>query len=102
MAELPLLVLPDPTAASKARRGGGGAPPPRLTPARQQQRLGPSLDRLEATFEAKRLSLQVSTTGLIPEEVLVLETVGSIEDRSRRRRGPPANQQSQSDSRRPR
>jgi len=80
MAERPLLVLPDPTAASKARRGGGGAPPPRLTPARQQQRLGPSLDRLEATFEAKRLSLQVSTTGLIPEEVLVLETVGSIED----------------------
>ena len=80
MAERPLLVLPDPAAAGIARRGGGGSPPPRLTPARQQQRLGPRLDELQAAFEAKRLSLQANTTGLIPEEVLVLETVGSVED----------------------
>jgi hypothetical protein len=80
MTERPLLILPEPVPTGRARRGGGGDQPRRYPPDLQQQRLGPRLDELEAAFEAKRLTLQTSTTGLIPEEVLVLETVGSVQD----------------------
>lgn len=47
---------------------------------RQRQRIGPRLDELEAAFEAKRVRMQTTAAGLVPEEVLVLETAGTIED----------------------
>lgn len=80
MPERPLLVLPLPTLAGKATgpRGGGG--PGALSPQRQQERLGPRIQELEAALEAKRLAIQVSTTDLQPDEVLVLETAGSLEE----------------------
>lgn len=80
MAERPLLILPEPATAARAKktaRGGGPAP---LDQARQEQRLGPRLDELEAAFEAKRLTMQTTAAGLVPEEVLVLETAGTVED----------------------
>ena len=44
------------------------------------ERLGPRIQELEAALEAKRLAIQVSTTDLQPEEVLVLETAGNLEE----------------------
>lgn len=80
MAERPLLVLPEPATAGRALRTPNPARPQRLTPTSQQRRLGQRLDELDAAFEARRISLQANTAGLIPEDVLVLETVGSVED----------------------
>lgn len=80
MVERPLLILPEPATAERATRGGGGGGPAPLSRARQQQRLGPRLVELEAAFEAKRLKMQTSAAGLAPEDVLVLETAGTVED----------------------
>jgi hypothetical protein len=80
MAERPLLILPEPTTATRAKKGGGGGGPAPLGRARQQQRLGPRLDELEAAFEAKRLTMQTTAAGLVPEDVLVLETAGTVDD----------------------
>jgi hypothetical protein len=80
MAERPLLILPEPATAARAKKGGGGGGPAPLGQARQQQRLGPRLDELEAAFEAKRLIMQTTAAGLVPEDVLVLETAGTVED----------------------
>lgn len=80
MAERPLLILPEPTTAARAKKGGGGGGPAPLGQARQQQRLGPRLDELEAAFEAKRLTMQTTAAGLVPEDVLVLETAGTVDD----------------------
>jgi len=80
MTERPLLILPEPAPATRARKGGGGGGPAPLGQARQQQRLGPRLDELEAAFEAKRLTMQTTAAGLVPEDVLVLETAGTVDD----------------------
>lgn len=80
MAERPLLILPEPATAARAKKGGGGGGPAPLGRARQQQRLGPRLDELEAAFEAKRLTMQTTAAGLVPEDVLVLETAGTVDD----------------------
>jgi len=80
MTERPLLILPEPTRAARARKFGGGASPAPLGQERQRQRIEPRLVELEAAFEAKRLAMQTTTAGLVPEEVLVLETAGTIED----------------------
>lgn len=80
MAERPLLILPEATVAQRAKKGGGGGGPAPLGQARQQQRLGPRLNELEAAFEAKRLTMQTTVAGLVPEDVLVLETAGTVDD----------------------
>jgi len=80
MAERPLLILPEPATAARAKKGSGGRGPAPLGQARQKQRLGPRLDELEAAFEAKRLTMQTTAAGLVPEDVLVLETAGTVDD----------------------
>ncbi len=81
MAERPILILPKPITAERAtRRGGGGGPVP-LAPLVQQRRLGPRLDELVTAFESKRLRLQTTASGLVPEDVLVLEVASTtVED----------------------
>ena len=80
MAERPLLILPAPIPAARAKKRGRGRGPAPLTATRQKQRLGPRLDELEAAFEAKRLTMQTTAAGLVPEDVLVLETAGAVDD----------------------
>jgi len=75
---LPLLVLPDPVLAGRARRWGGGGTPRKPEPARQAARVAPQLQRLRDAMAERRLALQDSRLGLVPEQVLVIETVGSI------------------------
>ncbi len=80
MVERPLLILPEPTNAERARRGGGGGGPAPLSRTRQRLRLGPKLTALERAFNAKQLRIQATAAGLVPEDVLVLETAGTVDD----------------------
>ena len=80
MPEHPLLVFPNPTYAERARRKGGGGRPRVPGAHRQYERLAPQFSRLQAAMDQRRVALQDNTLGIQPEEVLVLETVGSIND----------------------
>lgn len=80
MAERPLLLLPEATAARRGNKGGGGDGPAKLGAERQQERLGPRIEELEKAFESKRVQLQTTATGVVPEDVLVLETAGTVEE----------------------
>ncbi len=80
MAERPLLLLPEATTATRGKKGGGGGGPAKLGAGRQQERLGPRLQELEKAFESKRVQLQTAATGVVPEDVLVLETAGTVEE----------------------
>lgn len=80
MSERPLLLFPTPETASRSTLGGGGGRVRRPTPQRQWERLSPVFSQLQTAFDARRVELQQSAAGIVPEQALVLETVGSIED----------------------
>lgn len=80
MAERPLLLLPEATTATRGKKGGGGAGPAKLGAGRQQARLGPRLLELERAFQSRSVQLQTAATAIVPEDVLVLETAGTVED----------------------
>lgn len=77
MSERPILLLPKATAIKGAVKNGGGSGPAKLGAARQQERLGPRLLELEKAFESKRVQLRTVVAGVVPEDVLVLETAGT-------------------------
>lgn len=77
MAEHPLLIFPEPARAERAKRHGGGQPP-RIPDAQMQaERLAPQFQRLQEAMDSHRMALQNNSFGLQPEQVLVLETIGS-------------------------
>lgn len=80
MAELPLLLFPSPEAASKTPGHGFGGNLNRPTAARQGQRLNPVFQQLQNSFNARSVELQQTPNGIDPEQVLVIETVGNVED----------------------
>lgn len=80
MAERPLLILPafgDPR--GRAKKNGG--PDRTATPTRDRQRvrLAPRFDALQQALDARRIALQTQPAGVVPEEVVVLETVGPVD-----------------------
>lgn len=80
MPKRPLLLFPTPQQADRAKRtmfSFGGIHKPDIT--RQGQRLSPMFNQLQATFEARRIEIQQSTAGIEPEQVLVIETIGSVD-----------------------
>jgi hypothetical protein len=80
MPERPLLLFPTPETASRSTLGGGGGRVRRPTPQRQWERLSPVFSQLQTAFDARRIEIQQSAAGIIPEQILVIETVGSIEN----------------------
>ena len=81
MSERPPLVIPSaggrhPRAKTDSRR------PPRepLAPSSQHDRLSPKFKRLQEAIENRRVRLQLETQSLIPEEVVVLETIGPVQN----------------------
>ncbi len=80
MAEHPLLIFPQPALAERARRRGGGGKVRFPDARRQAERLAPQFQRLQQAMERQRLTLQNSPLGLQPEQVLVLETIGPIQN----------------------
>lgn len=76
----PVLLFPQPTASERATLNRGW-PQVRLPSAlRQVERLAPKFGRLQAAFEARRAQLQAGAPSDDPELVVVLETIGSVED----------------------
>ena len=78
MANRPLIVLPEPSIASRPRLRSMITPPHYPDRARQGQRLKPRLDELESYFDQKAVELRASAAGQVPEEVIVFETIGSV------------------------
>ena len=77
---LPLLIFQQIGIAdrTKLRSGGSGLHfPPRD---RQVRRLSPLFDKLRDTFENRRVHLTSNPEGLDPEEVLVLDIAGNVDD----------------------
>lgn len=81
MPERPLLVFPEPTDASRSNppqgRGGGVRLPDHE---RQGARLSPKFDQLQQAVESRRIEIQQNLAGADPEQILVIETIGSIEN----------------------
>ena len=81
MPERPLLILPHPgEPVTRRKRTGGGGKFHRPSPERQAERLGPRFALLQEALEARRARLQAEAHDLVPEEVIVLETVGTVDD----------------------
>ena len=80
MPERPLLLFPTPQPAdrTKQKRQFGPVHKPNVT--RQGQRLSPMFNQLQAAFEARRVEIQQNTAGIDPEQVLVIETIGSVDN----------------------
>lgn len=80
MPSHPLLLFPSPEHASRSNLSGRGGRFHKPSAQRQMQRLSPVFAQLQNTFEARRVEIQNSANGVDPEEVLVIETIGSIEN----------------------
>ena len=81
MPERPLLILPAPAEPEgRATKTGRGGPPQLPGKPRQDERLGPRFAALERALDTRRARLKTEAAGLAPEEVIVLETVGPVED----------------------
>ena len=79
--EYPLLVFPLPATASRTKlntRGGSKLHMPNATT--NAARLGPKFTVLKNTLDGRRIKLQQEAEGANPEDVLVLETAGRIDD----------------------
>ena len=79
-SDYPILVFPAPALAERAGRSGFGRPPRRPGAGRQGERLAPQFQRLEEALANRRLELQANSLGILPEQVLVLETIGPVEN----------------------
>lgn len=81
MPEWPLLILPSPGAPGRRKQKSGGGGRPHLpTRERQAERLVPRFSLLQQALDARRARLHTEAAGIAPEEVVVLETVGPVED----------------------
>lgn len=80
MAEHSLLVFPEPTHAERAKRRGGGGKLQLPRAGQQAGRLAPQFQRLRQAMDRQRLALQGNALGLQPEQVLVIETVGPVQN----------------------
>ena len=85
MADRPLLILPSPGAPLPRRKrraiGAEGVHGPGIS--RQAERLDHRFDRLQRLFDERKMRLQEESHDLIPEEVVVLEIRGTVEDFAR-------------------
>ena len=76
----PLLVFPEPARAARAKRFGGGGKLKIPDATSQAKRLEPQFQRLQNAMDKQRIALKDNPLGIVPEQVLVLETVGRIQD----------------------
>lgn len=80
MPEYPLLLFPTPRKVSRGKLPGGADRITRPTVERQGQRLSPIFNQLQAAFEARRVEIQQNAVGIDPEQVLVIEIIGSVDN----------------------
>ncbi len=80
MPDRPLLLFPTPEAAERAKLPPSPGRIHRPSHHQQGQRLSPRFARLRVEFEARRVELQQTAVGADPKQVLVIETVGNVEN----------------------
>lgn len=80
MVQRPLLFFPSKEIATRSKLGGGGGKFSSPTASRQGERLSPKFEVLSNILNAQQAIVQQSSTGIDPEQVLVFETIGSVED----------------------
>jgi hypothetical protein len=80
MIDRPLLLFPNPEIAKRSNLKGGSGFLHKPSPSRQNERLSPQFCQLQEVFSAKRVAIQQTTAGIDPEMVLVIETVGPIDN----------------------
>lgn len=80
MPERPLLLFPTPEIASRSNLPQGFPRVCKPSTDRQWDRLSPKFQQLQNTFAQQRVKLQQNVTGIEPEQVLVIETIGSIDN----------------------
>ena len=77
MPDKPILIFPAATVAARQSAGGGAAAPaPRPSKGSQGQRLAARFQALDTDFG----TVQAAPNGVDPEQVIVLETIGSVAD----------------------
>jgi len=80
MPNKPLLIFPTPTTISRIKKRGFSISVHYPATSRQKERLAPKFDNIHRIFEERRAEILTQPTGAIPEQVLVLETIGAIDD----------------------
>ena len=80
MPDRPLLLFPTPETADRSKGRGFPGRVHRPTHGRQGQRLSPIFTQLQTAFNTRRVELQQTTAGADPEQVLVIETIGNVEN----------------------
>lgn len=78
--DYPILVFPEPASADRTKRAAGFGTPSHPGARRQAERLAPQFRRLQNALEKRRIALQNNSLGIKPEMVLVLETIGAVQD----------------------
>ncbi len=80
MPDLPLLLFPQPVIAD--RSAGHGFRPSVHRPTHEQQgrRLTPIFEQLEASYNERQVEIQSTAAGADPEQILVIETIGNVEN----------------------
>ena len=80
MAERPLLVFPAKADVSRSKKSGGPSSYHYPSHDRQGQRLSPKFGQLQAALQQRSVEAQQTATGIDPEQALVFETIGSVEN----------------------
>lgn len=83
MPDYPLLLFSVPTTADRDPGRGGGSLFHKPPIDRQRERIAPIFGTLNQAFEARRVTLQQVAPTENPELVLVLETIGAVDDFSK-------------------
>lgn len=80
MNDYPILVFPKYVEASRTKRSSGFEKISVPKPIYNWRRLGPKFTALYETLERRKMHIQQGAEGVNPEDMLVLETAGRIED----------------------
>ncbi len=80
MKERPLLIFPKKTESVYKGIARNITTPHTPTSARQGERLSPKFDQLQTYLKQQKIELQQELDGAEPEQVLVLEVIGSVKD----------------------
>ena len=76
----PLLILPQPEVAEREKPKAFGKPFHIPSHTVQSRRITPQFQQLFVQFRSRRIEIHLDPAGAPPEQVVVLETVGAIED----------------------
>ena len=80
MSERPLLLFPTPQKADRTKQKPQFGRVHKPNSVRQGQRLSPMFSQLQEAFDARRVEIQQNTAGIDPDQVLVIEIVGNVDN----------------------